>query len=67
MSLTDELATMRSTGYIADFSAVPGGLWCGSCGRTHDPRRAKVEAVVRFEGASGPEAAVITLLRDARP
>lgn len=98
MSLTDELASLRAKGYTTDFSAVAEGLRCGTCGHTHDPRDATIEAMARFEGASdpgdeaillaiacvacgargvlvaaygptatGPEAAVINRLRDARP
>ncbi len=98
MSLADELGTLRSAGYTRDFAARPDGLRCSTCGHTHDPVAAKVDRVVRFEGASdpddeaillaltctacrahgvliapygpassGPEAAVIAHLGDARP
>jgi hypothetical protein len=55
-SMVEEIALLRSRGYVADFSATADGqLRCVSCGHTHAPSGAAIESLTRFEGASNPD------------
>jgi hypothetical protein len=55
-SVVQEIASLRTRGYAADFSVTAEGeLRCDTCGHTHRPGDAVIESTARFEGASNPD------------
>lgn len=55
-TVVEEIETLRTRGYTADFSVTSDGqLRCDTCGHTHRPSDAVTESTARFEGASNPD------------
>lgn len=54
-TLADALGELRTAGFGVDFSVDDSHLRCGSCGKRGNPREARIERTVRFEGVSDPD------------
>lgn len=60
-TVIEALAVLAADGYTADFSPRGATVRCAACGAAHDPARAVVERIYRFEGASDPDEEAIVL------
>lgn len=55
-TVAEEIATLRTRGFTADFSVTRDGqLRCNTCGHNHEPSDIVIESTARFEGASNPD------------
>jgi hypothetical protein len=56
MTVAEEIDSLRTRGYTADFSVTRDGqLRCNTCGHMHLPSDIVIESTARFEGASNPD------------
>jgi hypothetical protein len=66
-TMQEAIARLRADGYVADFSAAPGGrLRCVECGDVTAAGDAVVEVMVRFEGESNPDDEAILVALSTR-
>jgi hypothetical protein len=54
-TVVEEIAALRTRGYVADFAVTRDGQLRCDCGHTMPPSTAVIESTARFEGASNPD------------
>jgi hypothetical protein len=53
-TMSEATTRLRAAGYVENWLAEDGKLWCSTCSATYDPGSVTVDEVVRFEGPSDP-------------